>query len=147
VKSDTRLENGFRVRVSRVCAQDAVREGSLDRDWPQFPGSDNSCRFNRSLQLPITKCHCKTSRRESIRTAALNQNLTRVFDLFDLTPAEETSVADTYKRVLRRCCVDPLSPPGLSECGSTAIQPPSLDSIGSACAGSKSSVRTSKMSA
>jgi hypothetical protein len=31
-----------------------------------FAVSGNACRFNRSLQHPITNCYCNTSRRESI---------------------------------------------------------------------------------
>jgi len=46
-----------------------------------------------------------------------NQNLNRGFVLFELTPANEISVLDPYERTLGRCCIDPLRPPGLSECG------------------------------
>src|SRR5450631_2713602 len=81
------------------------------------PLSEKTCRFNWSMQHPITNCNYNTSRRESICKAALNQNLTRAFDLFDLTPADEISVADTYMKVLRKCCVDPLRPPDSSRLG------------------------------
>jgi hypothetical protein len=49
--------------------------------------------------------------------AVLNQNLDRAFDLFELTPANEISFLDSYKKTLSKCCIDPLRPPGFSECG------------------------------
>jgi hypothetical protein len=39
------------------------------------------------------------------------------FALFELTPANEISPADTYQKTLSKCCIDPLRPPRLSECG------------------------------
>jgi len=47
----------------------------------------------------------------------LNQNLYRAFDLFELTPANEIAFLDSYKKTLSKCCIDPLRPPSLSECG------------------------------
>ena len=49
--------------------------------------------------------------------AVLNQNLNRAFVLFELTPANEISLLDPYERTLGKCCIDPLRPPLLSECG------------------------------
>jgi hypothetical protein len=46
-----------------------------------------------------------------------NQNLNRAFVLFELTPANKISFLDSYKKPLRKCCIDPLRPPALSECG------------------------------
>jgi hypothetical protein len=40
--------------------------------------------------------------------AALNQNLDRAFDLFELTPANEISFLHAYKKTLRKCCIDPI---------------------------------------
>ena len=48
--------------------------------------------------------------------AVLNQNLNRAFVLFELTPANEISLLDSYKKTLSKCCNDPLRPPLLSEC-------------------------------
>jgi len=47
----------------------------------------------------------------------LNQNLNRAFVSFELTPAIENSVLDSYKRILSKCCIDRLRPPGLSVSG------------------------------
>ena len=49
--------------------------------------------------------------------AVLIQNLNRVFVLFELTSANKISFLDSYKKPLRKYCIDPLRPPGLSECG------------------------------
>jgi hypothetical protein len=49
--------------------------------------------------------------------AALNQNLDRAFDSFELTPANEISFLHAYKKTLRKCCIDPLRPPRFSEAG------------------------------
>jgi hypothetical protein len=57
-----------------------------------------------------------TSDRESIRMAVLNQNLNGAFDLFELTPANGTGFLDFYGKTLSKCCIDPLRPPGFSEC-------------------------------
>ena len=46
-----------------------------------------------------------------------NQNLNRAFVLFELTPANKISFLDSYKKPLRKCCIDPLRPPRLSGCG------------------------------
>jgi hypothetical protein len=73
------------------------------------------------MQHPITNCCRNTSRRESISTAALNQNLTRAFDLLELTPANEISIRGNKKKTLSKCCVDPLRPPGLSEYGLSVV--------------------------
>jgi hypothetical protein len=39
------------------------------------------------------------------------------FVSFESTPTNEISPVDSYKRTLSTCCVDPLRPPDLSECG------------------------------
>jgi hypothetical protein len=49
--------------------------------------------------------------------AVLNQNLNRAFVLSELTPANEISFLNSYKKTLSKCCNDPLRPPRLSECG------------------------------
>jgi hypothetical protein len=49
--------------------------------------------------------------------AVLNQNLSRAFDLFELTPANEISFLDSYRKTLSKCCVDPLRPPHFSGTG------------------------------
>jgi hypothetical protein len=36
------------------------------------------------------------------------------FALFELTPANEISPADTYQKTLSKCCIDPLRSPNLS---------------------------------
>jgi hypothetical protein len=46
--------------------------------------------------------------------AVLNQNLNRAFDLFELTPANEISFLDSYKKTLSKCCIDSLRPPDFS---------------------------------
>ena len=53
--------------------------------------------------------------------AVLNQNLNRAFVWFELTPANEISFLDPYKKTLSKCCIDPLRPPLLSECGFSII--------------------------
>jgi hypothetical protein len=40
--------------------------------------------------------------------AVLNQNLNRAFVLSGLTPANEISFLDSYKKTLSKCCNDPL---------------------------------------
>ena len=47
--------------------------------------------------------------------AVLNQNLNRAFVLSELTPANEISFLDSYKKTLSKCCNDPLRPPRLSD--------------------------------
>jgi hypothetical protein len=49
--------------------------------------------------------------------AVLNQNLNRPFVLFELTPANEISFLDSYKKTLSKCCIDPSRPALLSETG------------------------------
>jgi Trypsin-like peptidase domain len=49
--------------------------------------------------------------------AVINQNLTRAFVLFELTPANEISLLDPCERTLGKCCIDPLRPPRLSGLG------------------------------
>src|ERR1700757_1978257 len=51
--------------------------------------------------------------------AALNQDLNRALDLFELTPANKICLLDSYKKTLSKCCVDPLRPPRLDEPTST----------------------------
>jgi len=43
-----------------------------------------------------------------------NQNLNKAFVLFELTPANKISFLDSYKKPLRKCCIDPLRPPDFS---------------------------------
>jgi hypothetical protein len=49
--------------------------------------------------------------------AVLNQNLNRAFVLSGLTPANEISFLDSYKKTLSKCCNDPLRPPRFSGLG------------------------------
>jgi hypothetical protein len=49
--------------------------------------------------------------------AVLNQNLNRAFVLSELTPANEISFLDFYKKTLSKCCNDPLRPPRFSGLG------------------------------
>jgi hypothetical protein len=49
--------------------------------------------------------------------AVLNQSLNRAFVLSGLTPANEISFLDSYKKTLSKCCNDPLRPPRLSGVG------------------------------
>src|ERR1700693_1490904 len=69
------------------------------------------------MQHHITSRADNTSNRQSICATGLHQNLNRAFVLFELTPANEISLLDPYERTLGKCCVDPLRPPLLSECG------------------------------
>ena len=39
------------------------------------------------------------------------------FVLFELTPANEISLVDSYTKTLSKCCIDPLRPPVFSETG------------------------------
>jgi hypothetical protein len=45
---------------------------------------------------------------EPLNTAAFNQNPYRAFVLFELTPANELSLVDLYKKALGKCCIDAL---------------------------------------
>jgi hypothetical protein len=45
------------------------------------------------------------------------------FALFELTPANEISPADTYRRTLSKCCIDPLRPPDISGLGDSLTFP------------------------
>jgi hypothetical protein len=76
---------------------------------------ERRCQLNSSMQHPITNCNRNTSRGESICAAALNQNLTRICDLFELTPTNEINLVDYIndgcEAVLRR----PIETTGLIE--------------------------------
>src|SRR6202049_2178735 len=78
---------------------------------------ENPCRLNRSTQHRLVDSIDSTSPKCSIWTAVLNQDLNRAFVLFELTATNEISLLDPYERTLGKCCVDPLRPPRLSECG------------------------------
>jgi hypothetical protein len=86
----------------------------------RLPLSVRACQLNRSMQHPIPNCYCNASRRESIRAATLNKNITRAFDLFELTLAGEMSLVDTYEKIQGKCCIDLLRPPVFSESGFSA---------------------------
>jgi len=72
--------------------------------------------------------------RELFSTTVFKQNLNRAFDWFVLTPEDEISLQGSFKKTLRKCCIDLLRPPGLSEwllpgllkragdCGNVALQ-------------------------
>jgi hypothetical protein len=50
----------------------------------------------------------------SCYTTVLNQNLTRAFLSFELTPVNDFSPVGPYKKVSGRCCNDAFRPPDLS---------------------------------
>jgi len=53
----------------------------------------------------------------------LNQDLNRA--VLEWTPANEIRLVDSYKKkTLTTCCIDPLRPPGLSECRLSTLERP-----------------------
>jgi hypothetical protein len=86
-------------RSERSYPNSEIPPGKRGRsDEGTFPSPVKRCQLNRSMRHPISNCYCNASRRESICTAALNQNLDGAFDSFELRPADEISIAGTYKR-------------------------------------------------
>jgi hypothetical protein len=45
---------------------------------------------------------------------SLQSELKQGFALFEMTPTNEISPADTGKKILSKCCIDPLRPPAFS---------------------------------
>jgi hypothetical protein len=57
-----------------------------------WPSPEKPCQLNRSMQHPLTDRSNNTSRSGPACMAGLNQNLSRALVLFDLVPANETSL-------------------------------------------------------